>query len=248
MKRNKPLQQVYELYTPEDFKVWDTLFNRQMQYLHQYGSGLYLDSVKRIGFNALEIPDIKKTSERLYCATGWQVTVAPELVPQKSFFTFLSQKVFPVTCWLRTMAELDYLEEPDMFHDVFGHLPLLMDDAYAGFMEGIGKLAIKWIDTPEAISLLGRIYWFTIEFGLLKEKGTPKIFGAGIVSSLGETINSISNSIAKNEFDLNTMIATDYRTDILQDRYFVMESTEQLYKSLPAIEGALYNVIEWVSL
>jgi len=248
MKRNKPLQQVYELYTPEDFKVWDTLFNRQMQYLHQYGATLYLDAVRRIGFNGDEIPDFGKTTERLYRATAWQLTVVPELVPQETFFTLLSQRIFPATCWLRTMEELDYLEEPDMFHDVFGHVPLLMDDAYAGFMEGIGKLALQWLHVPRAIALLGRIYWFTIEFGLINERGDPRIFGAGIVSSLSETLNCKSASVTKEDFDLDKMIQTEYRTDILQDRYFVMESTEQLYKSLSGIEKALYAATEYVGM
>ncbi len=248
MKRNKPLQQVYELYTPEDFKVWDTLFNRQMRYLHQHGATLYLDAVRRIGFNANEIPDFQKTTERLYRATDWQLTVVPELVPQDDFFKLLSQRIFPATCWLRSMEELNYLEEPDMFHDVFGHVPLLMDDAYAGFMEGIGKLALQWLHVPQAIALLGRIYWFTIEFGLIKERGHPRIFGAGIVSSLSETLNSTSASVLKEDFDLDKMMQTEYRTDILQDRYFVMESTEQLYKSLSGIEKALYDATEYVGM
>lgn len=248
MKRNKPLQQVYELYTPEDFKVWDTLFNRQMRYLHQHGATLYLDAVRRIGFNAAAIPDFGKTTERLYETTGWQLTAVPELVPQDDFFTLLSQRIFPATCWLRTMEELDYLEEPDMFHDVFGHVPLLMDDAYAGFMEGIGKLALQWLNMPHAIALLGRIYWFTIEFGLIKERGDPRIFGAGIVSSLSETLNSKSASVTKEDFDLDKMIQTEYRTDILQERYFVMESTQQLYESLSGIEKALYAATEYVGM
>jgi len=171
--------------------------------------------------------------------TGWRLTVVPELVPQKQFFELLARKIFPATCWLRTMRELDYLEEPDMFHDVFGHAPLLVNSAYAQFMEGFGKLAVKWSHHPEAIALLGRIYWFTIEFGLLREQNENKIFGAGIISSIEESKHSISNECNKIEFDIEKMLATDYRTDTLQNDYFVINSFEELCAALPVIEALL---------
>ncbi|PZF71796.1 phenylalanine 4-monooxygenase [Taibaiella soli] len=239
MQRHKPLAQLYSAYTTEDFQVWQLLFKRQMNLLRPQASKLYLKALEDIGFNGDEIPHFEKMNKRLESFTGWKVVVAPELVPQREFFQLLSQKIFPATCWLRTMAELDYIEEPDMFHDVFGHVPLLTNEAYADFMEGFGKLAMKWIDVPEIIALLGRVYWFTIEFGLLHEKNMPKIFGAGIISSPGETANSLSDASVKLSFDITQMLSTDYRTDILQPVYFTIKSFEQLCAALPEIEKSL---------
>lgn len=239
MQRHKPMAQHYSAYTTEDFTVWQLLFKRQMNLLQQHASSLYMDAVDDVGFTAAEIPHFEKMNERLRPLTGWQVVVAPELVPQHDFFRLLSQRIFPATCWLRSMAELDYIEEPDMFHDVFGHVPLLTNAAYAQFMEGFGKLAMKWIEVPEMIALLGRVYWFTIEFGLLREQQKSAIFGAGIISSPGETQNSLSNQSVKFAFDIEQMLASDYRTDIVQARYFVIDSFEQLCAALPTIEASL---------
>lgn len=239
MQRHKPTAQHYSAYTTEDFNVWTLLFKRQMNLLQPHASQLYLKAIDDIGFKAHEIPHFGKTNERLRSFTGWQITVAPELVPQKEFFELLSQKIFPATCWLRTMAELDYIEEPDMFHDVFGHIPLLTNTAYAAFMEGFGKLAMKWVEVPEMIALLGRVYWFTIEFGLLREHRQAKIFGAGIISSPGETANSLSDQSARHPFDIAQMLSTDYRTDIVQPDYFVIDSFDQLCAALPEIERSL---------
>ncbi|HXS35240.1 MAG TPA: phenylalanine 4-monooxygenase [Flavipsychrobacter sp.] len=235
MLRNKPHRQDYNAYTKEDFEVWHLLFERQLQLLKDNASKLYLNALTCIGFNADEIPDFEKTNKRMLEMTGWRLTVVPELVPQKQFFELLAQKIFPATCWLRTMKELDYLEEPDMFHDVFGHAPLLVNCAYASFMEGFGKLAIQWLHNPEAIALLGRIYWFTIEFGLLRERNENKIFGAGIISSIEETKHSMSSKSGKIAFDIEEMLTTDYRTDTLQNNYFVINSFEELCAALPTI-------------
>jgi len=237
--RNKPTVQVYSRYTDEDFEVWALLFNRQMEHLRQHAGRLYLEAVDNIGFRADKIPDFGETNQMLQEATGWQLCVAKELVPQDEFFRLLSQKIFPATCWLRTMAELDYLEEPDMFHDVFGHAPLLMEPAYAAFMEAFGKLALQWLEHPEALKQLSAVYWFTIEFGLLRENDEPKVFGAGILSSVGETRHALSDTPARLPFDIERMMRTAYRTDILQDKYFVIDSFRQLCDALPLLEAAL---------
>lgn len=243
MQKKNLLVQRYELYTEEDAHVWHTLFTRQMDYLQQYAADDYLQAVKAVGFNKDEIPHFERTTARLQATTGWQLTVVPELVPTAHFFSLLAQRIFPATAWLRTYEQIDYLEEPDMFHDVFGHVPLLMNEAYAGFMEGIGMLAMKWIDVPEAIKLLGRIYWFTIEFGLIKQTNDWKIYGAGIISSATEAAHSMSANSIKSDFDLQQMLGTDYRTDILQERYFVVKSFRQLFDTLPAINAALQEIV-----
>ena len=239
--RIKPTVQEYRNYTDEDFEVWALLFRRQMKYLRQHASGLYLEAAEQIGFREERIPDFADTNQRLLAATGWQLTVAKELVPQAEFFSLLAQRIFPATCWLRTMAELDYLEEPDMFHDVFGHAPLLMHPDYAAFMEAFGKLALQWQHDAQALQQLSAVYWFTVEFGLLAEQGTPRIFGAGIISSVGESLHAQGNQSEKLPFDIHRMMHTHYRTDVVQDKYFVIESFEQLLQALPHITAALEN-------
>lgn len=237
--RIKPTVQRYDRYTNEDFKVWELLFQRQQDLLHNKASTHYLDAIQTIGFNAGEIPDFKQTNTRLRALTGWQLTVAPELVPDELFFSLLSRKIFPATCWLRRWDELDYLEEPDMFHDVFGHAPLLTHAGYAAFMEAFGKLAVKWLGNPEAIRFLSRIYWFTIEFGLIMEADKIKIYGAGILSSPGETQHALSKLPKKTVFDVHNMLDIEYRTDSIQEQYFVLSSFDQLYESLSEIEALL---------
>lgn len=142
------------------------------------------------------------------------------------------------------MAQLDYLEEPDMFHDVFGHVPLLSNQAYCDFFKGISDIALDHLDDERAIELLGRIYWFTIEFGLIRENGDTKIYGAGIISSSGETKNSMDPSTEVLDFDVRTVFETDYRTDIIQEKYFVIDSFDQLYSSLPEVRSVLEEILE----
>lgn len=239
--RIKPTRQIYQDYTPEDFKVWRILFERQMHYLGDHAVRSYLEALDQIGFNAAEIPDFEKTNRRLRAVTGWQLTVAKELVPQEEFFKLLSERIFPATCWLRNFEELDYLEEPDMFHDVFGHAPLLVHPGYADFMQAFGKLALKWAAHPDAVRLFSRVYWFTIEFGLMMEQGAVKIFGAGILSSLEESKHAMRTDVRKHPLNVQQMLDTEYRTDVLQETYFVMESVGQLADCLAELDEALQH-------
>ena len=235
----RPTKQIYSNYTEQDFQVWNILFKRQMQHLAPVVCSEYLDALKAIKFSADKIPDFIEVNEILKRITGWSLIVVPNISPQKEFFEFLSQKKFTATCWLRTMEQLDYLEEPDMFHDVFGHVPLLSNHAYCNFFKGISEIALDYLDNLKAIELLGRIYWFTIEFGLIREKGELKIYGAGIISSPGETKHCLSDQSTKIDFDVATIFNTDYRTDIIQEKYFVIESFDQLYNALPEIKALL---------
>ena len=241
--RVRPAEQVYSNYTKEDFEVWKLLYNRQAELLQKYASKEYLNALDVIGFSADSIPDFNRIEEALKPLTGWSLATVPNISEQKDFFEFLSQKRFTATCWLRKMDELDYLEEPDMFHDVFGHVPLLSNKAYTDFFEAISHIALKHIDNPKAIELLGRIYWFTIEFGLIRESGKLKIYGAGIISSFGETKNALTDNTQKFDFNVEQILNTGFRTDILQDKYFVIDSYEQLYASIPTIESNVKKMI-----
>lgn len=235
----RPTKQIYSNYTPEDFKVWGILFERQMSVLKNYASRDFLKALEIINFHSDKIPDFTEVNKILGYLTGWGLQTVPSISVQKEFFEFLSQKKFTTTCWLRNMEQLDYLEEPDMFHDVFAHTPLLTNKAYCDFFKGIGDLALKHIDNSQYIELLGKIYWFTIEFGLIRENNELKIYGAGILSSIGETQHALSNASQKINFDVETIFNTNYRTDVIQENYFVIDSFQQLIDSLPEIEKKL---------
>lgn len=235
----RPTTQNYSQYTAEDFAVWRLLFNRQMELLRPHVSEAYLQALTSVGFTADRIPDFEEVNKRLAALTGWGLQVVPNICPDPAFFQFLSRKRFTATCWLRTMEQLDYLEEPDMFHDVFAHVPLLSNQAYVGFFKGISDIALKYIDNPKAIELLSAVYWFTIEFGLMREKGRLKIYGAGIISSKNETVFCMSKEAKHQSFSIEKMMNTPYRTDVLQETYFIIDSFEQLYNSLGTIEALL---------
>lgn len=226
-------QQHYDQYDAEDFKVWHILCDRQNANLHAYACMEYLEALRLIGFTNDQIPNVDDINMVLMRTTGWQVTVVPNIVEKEIFFEQLSHKVFPVTCWLRRLSELDYLEEPDMFHDVFGHLPLLTNHKFAAFLEQFGQAAHEYQDNPIAIEILARVYWFTVEFGLIKEDGVIKVLGAGVISSIGELHHAMSNEARKNAFDIYTVILQAFRTDILQDKYFVLENMDQLVNAIP---------------
>ena len=245
MKTKRPTQQIYSNYTKSDFEVWKTLFNKQLELLKPIVSVEYLNALRTINFTQDKIPDFEEVNAILKNKTSWSLEVVPNISEQKDFFSFLSQKKFTATCWLRTMEQLDYLEEPDMFHDVFGHVPLLCNQAYVDFFKGISDIALKNIDNPRAIELLGKLYWFTIEFGLIKEDGHVKIYGAGIISSKGETEHCLSKNAKQVPFDIQTIFNTNYRTDCIQETYFVIHSFQQLYDSLEEIEKVLQeNVLQ----
>jgi phenylalanine-4-hydroxylase len=237
------MRQDYEAYTEEDFKVWKILFERQMPNLPQAASKAYLEGVKVVKFSADRIANFEELNEILRQTTGWQVEVVPGLIDDDLFFGLLSNKRFPSSTWLRKMEQLDYLEEPDMFHDAFAHIPLLTNQPYVDFLEKLSCIAVKHIKNPWAIQLLSRIYWFTIEFGLIREEGGLRVYGAGILSSAGETTFSLTNEPSHFPYEVRQIMATAYWKDHFQDKYWVIESYEQLFESLPEIELALDELL-----
>jgi phenylalanine-4-hydroxylase len=239
------MKQHYEKYTKEDLLVWRTLFERQMVNLSEKVSACYLEALEQVQFRPDKIPDFQEVNGILKTITGWSLEVVPGIIPQKEFFGLLRAQRFPASTWLRKMSQLDYLEEPDMFHDVFGHVPLLSNQAYTRFFKGIAELALKHAENAWAIELLGRIYWFTVEFGLIREQGKLKIYGAGIISSSGETDYSLSNQPRHLEFNVREILRSDFRNDVFQEKYFVIESFEQLFCSLSEIESILEEEIMW---
>lgn len=241
--RLKEMRQDYDAYTEEDFKVWKILFERQIVNLPKAASKAYLEGIKEINFTADRIADFADVNKRLVKSTGWAIQVVPGLIDDDLFFGLMNNKRFCSSTWLRTMDQLDYLEEPDMFHDAFAHMPMLTNQPYVDFLENLSGIALRFIDDKWAIELLSRIYWFTIEFGLIREDGELKIYGAGILSSAGETKFSLSNEPKHYEYNVRKILNTPYWKDKFQDKYFVIESYEQLYQSLPEIEEVLGEMV-----
>lgn len=224
--------------------VWKTLYERQMPQLRQYACDAYLRAVDTVEFNGDAIPDFAKVNAILAERTGWGIHVVPCISPAREFFGFLANKKFTATCWVRTMAQLDYIEEPDMFHDVFAHIPLLSDPDYCRFLTGLGELAMEHADDEEALELIGRFYWFTIEFGLMRQvDGTLRIYGAGIMSSRGETLHCMVGDCTRKDYNVRDIMATPYRNDIMQDTYFIVDSFEQLYHSLDEVRVVLAEMM-----
>ncbi len=241
--RLQDLKQDYEAYTEEDFKVWKILYERQMPNLPKAASQAYLEGVKTVNFTADKIANFEELNQILRDTTGWAVQVVPGLIDDDLFFGLLNNRRFPSSTWLRKMEQLDYLEEPDMFHDAFAHMPMLTNQHYVDFLEKLSGIALKHIDDPWAIQLLSRIYWFTIEFGLIRENGELRIYGSGILSSKGETKFSLSDEPAHYPYDVKRIMNQEYWKDKFQDKYFVIESFEQLYNSIPEIESVLEGML-----
>lgn len=229
------MKQNYSAYKAGDFEVWKLLFERQMSVLADAASSEYLRGIEKINFSKEKIPDFAGVNKLLSRQTGWGLEVVAGIIPENEFFPLLANKKFPATTWLRKKSQLDYLEEPDMFHDVFGHVPLLTNKNFCDFFEAIGKLGVKHIDNGKIVAMLGRIYWFTVEFGLIRENGKLKIYGAGILSSHGETKFSLSEVPAHFDFDAEVIMNTPFQNDRIQDKYFVIDSFRQLYDSVENI-------------
>lgn len=224
------IEQPWSSYTPTDHATWATLFERQQRLLIGRASGEFLHRQQAIGLSAAQIPKFDDLNRMLRAATGWELIGVEGLLPEVVFFEHLANRRFPVTWWIRTPEQLDYLAEPDLFHDLFGHVPLLMNPVFADYMEAYGKGGLKAHTVgPEALVNLSRLYWYTVEFGLIREADGLRIYGAGILSSKGESIHCL-DSTAPNRisFDLERIMRTRYRIDTYQKTYFVIDSYEQL--------------------
>jgi len=237
------LEQDYARYTADDQWVWRTLFDRQLLVLPTVASGRFLEGLPRVDFQPTKIPDFAEVNPLLDRATGWSLVAVPGIVDDRTFFELLAARRFPATTWLRTPAQLDYLEEPDMFHDVFAHVPLLTDPFFAEFLQAVGTLALRYLHSAHAVELLSRLYWFTVEFGLIAEQGGLRIYGAGILSSAGETRFCLSDAPQRRPFDVATILATPYVKDRMQDVYFVIDSYKQLADSVPALEAEVDRLL-----
>ena len=215
-------------YTAQDHATWNTLFNRQMALLPGRACQDFVKGMQALPMGADVIPNFEALSEVLMRQTGWQVVAVPGLVPDEVFFDHLANRRFPAGQFIRQPHELDYLEEPDVFHDVFGHVPMLMNPVMADFIQAYG-LGGQKAARLGALPLLARVYWYTVEFGLVKEDGGLRIYGAGIASSRTESVFSLDDASPNRiAFDLARVMRTRYRIDDFQECYFVLDHLDDL--------------------
>ncbi|RDE06607.1 phenylalanine 4-monooxygenase [Sphingomonas aracearum] len=225
------IPQDWSHYTPEEHATWDKLFERQSQLLPGRASNAYLRGLDVLKLSRPGIPDFEELSDRLMKLTGWQVVAVPGLVPDDVFFDHMANRRFVAGNFIRRPDQLDYLQEPDVFHDVFGHVPMLADPVFADYLEAYGKGGQRALELG-ALKQLGRLYWYTVEFGLVAEPEGLRIYGAGIVSSHSETRFALtSDSPHRIGFDLARVMRTEYRIDDFQQNYFVIPSFDELLRA-----------------
>ncbi|MES2430210.1 MAG: phenylalanine 4-monooxygenase [Bacteroidota bacterium] len=238
------LEQEYNKYTEEDFLVWKLLYQRQKVLLKNMASKEFFTGLDLMNFSDDKIADFNFVNKVLAQTTGWKIEVVPGLIPDKDFFELLAHKKFPSSTWLRKLENLDYLEEPDMFHDCFAHMPLLTEQFFVDYLQALSKLALKHIDDALAIELIGRIYWFTVEFGLIKETDGMRIYGAGILSSSGESIFCLSDKANRQPFNVKEILEKHYYKDHFQDRYYVIHSYKELFDAIPEIDRMIESAVK----
>jgi phenylalanine-4-hydroxylase len=236
------IDQAWERYSAEDHATWQILFERQRQTLKGHVCCEYLDGLEALGIGPEAIPDFQRMNATLKRLTGWEVVAVPCLIPSRPFFQMLADRQFPAGTFIRSRAQLDYLEEPDIFHDVFGHVPLLANPAYADYMNEYGRIGLVACER-KGVKFLARLNWYTIEFGLIRKPEGVQIYGAGIVSSFGEAKYVVDDPSANFlGFDLHRVLRTGYYIDDFQATYFVIDRFEDLFNLLKHTDlVALYD-------
>jgi phenylalanine-4-hydroxylase len=239
------IPQRWQDYTPAEHAMWDTLFARQTAMLQGRAAPEFLAGLDVLKMSRPGIPDFAELSARLTDLTGWQVVAVPGLVPDDVFFGHLAERRFVSGRFIRTPDQRDYLEEPDVFHDVFGHVPLLANPVFADYMQAYGRGGLRAAGAG-AIARLSRLYWYTVEFGLVRSGDALKLYGAGIVSSHGESLFALDDpSPNRIGFDLKRIMRTPYRIDDYQQAYFVIDSFDDLLRqTLETDFGPLYAELE----
>ncbi len=228
------IPQDWDAYGEEDHEVWSILYRRRMDDLQTNGSRIYLDGAQVIGLCEQTVPNLAEVNRRLAPRTGWQAVGVGGYLPAKEFFGCLATRRFPTTLTVRPRAKLDYLPEPDIFHDVFGHVPLHADPVFADFLQRFGQLGAS-TTTEEERERLARLFWFTVEFGLIAEGGRTKVYGSGLISSTADSANALGPSCDRRPFSLEAVIAQPFEIDRLQDVLFVVDSFEQLFEAVETI-------------
>lgn len=235
------IDQDMNAYTPAQHALWRRLHRRQSDVARRYAAKAFLAGLHYLDIAADGVPDFELASKRLRALTGWEIVAVPGLIPDDAFFTHLAARRFPVTVWLREEHEIDYLVEPDVFHDFFGHLPLLTQPVFADYLQAYGQKGTEAM-AMGATKILSRLFWYMVEFGLIREEGVIKAYGAGMLSSAAETAYSVTSPKPQRlRFDLGRVMATDFRIDAFQETYFVLESYDELFAAMAEDFAPLYR-------
>lgn len=238
------IDQQWDTYPAEEHDRWDRLFKSQQAILPGRACNAFLAAVDTLRLSSAGIPNMERLSDRLEKITGWRVVPVTDLVPDDIFFDHLANRRFPAGAFIRPEEEFDYLEEPDIFHDIFGHVPLLANPIYADFMEAYGKGGQRALELGQ-LHNLARLYWYTVEFGLMRSEQGLRIFGAGILSSPHESVFSLEDASPNRvAFDLERIMCTKHIIDDFQQTYFVIDSFEQLLESCYADFTNVYSNVK----
>lgn len=222
------ITQHWDRYSDEDHEVWSIIYQKRMNQLETDASNVFLDGLRAINLRPDRVPDLREVNANLARMTGWQSRGVPGYLPAKSFFAFLAKRQFPTTIAVRPKTSMDYLPEPDIIHDVFGHVPLHADPVFADFLQTYGQAALH-TDDPYHTERLARLFWFTVEFGLIREDGRLKLYGSGLISSEGEGHHALeSPEVERRPFDMERVCETSFEIDHYQPILYVLESFEQL--------------------
>src|SRR5688572_20068185 len=229
------IEQDWSAYTPDDHDVWGLLYERRMQQLRKNGSRIFLKGADTIGLKRETVPDLAEVNRRLAPPTGWEAVPVSGYIPAKTFFQCLSLRKFPTTITIRKREQLDYLPEPDIFHDVFGHVPLHADPVFADFLQHYGVLAAH-AKTGDETAGMARLFWFTVEFGLIRERGRTRIYGSGLISSHADAANALGPSCDRRPFDVDAVMTQSFEIDRLQNVLFVVDSFDQLFEAVEEVQ------------
>ena len=238
------VHQPLHLYTEQDHQTWRTLYARQAQLLNGRACDEYLRGLQQLRMSHERVPDFNALNEILRAHTGWQIVAVNGLVPDEVFFDHLANRRFPCTWWMRRPEQMDYLQEPDCFHDVFGHVPLLINPVFADYMQAYGEGGMK-AERLQVLPMLARLYWYTVEFGLIQTADGLRIYGAGIVSSKAESLYSLDSDVPHRVgFDLRRILRTEYKIDDVQKTYFVIRDFAQLFDQTRADFTLIYDELK----
>jgi len=245
--KNFIIDQEYHRYSEEDHAVWQELTRRQSLLSRDRISKEYLYGLESLSIDRHRIVNIPDLSRKMFASTGWRLVPVQGLIPADVFFTMIIDKVYPVTVPVRQRSELDFSEQPDIFHDIFGHLPLLLHRKFSDFLVAYSKIAINYIHNPQAVEFLARFYWYTYEMGLILEDNAVKAYGGALITSATEIDNVRSTLTHKHPFNVERMFHTPYNPYKLQNEYFVIEDYISLFHSLQDLESKVEHQLEAVS-
>lgn len=225
------VEQDWSAYTDENHLAWSMLYERRMATLRDTGSQVFLDGAAAIGIGATRVPDLTQVNLALRPRTGWRAVPVSGFLPARDFFGCLADRRFPTTVSVRPLAQLDYLPEPDIFHDVFGHVPLHADAVFADFLQRFGVAASRAREDAD-VEAMARLFWFTVEFGLVREAGRVKVYGSGLISSHSDSANALGPLCDRRPFTLDAVLAQPFAIDRMQEVLFMVEDFGQLFSAV----------------